>query len=231
LVNRGPHSLLCMRLVKSLGDRAVVVLGNHDLHLLVIAAKFVKPHDGDTVDDILQAPDRDELLHWLRHRPLLHHAAGHLMVHAGLLPDWSPEKAVRLAAEAEIELRGDHYLDFLAVLYGNRPAAWSDDLTGYDRWRVIVNALTRLRFCTPDGRMDFSSKGGLDDAPAGYLPWFDIGNRQSAQTTIVFGHWASLGLQLTANLMALDTGCVWGRSLTAVRLHDRQIYQVECEQR
>ena len=231
LINRGPDSLACLRFIASLGDSAVSVLGNHDLHLLVVAEGFAKAHRGDTLDDILNAPDRDELLHWLRHRPLLHRAADHVMVHAGLLPCWSVEKAALLAEEVELQLRGADYRDFLRLMYGNQPDAWSDELTDFERWRVVVNALTRLRFCTPDGRMEFASKGEAAAAPAGFLPWFEAPGRQSADTTVVCGHWASLGLKLTANLLSLDSGCVWGRALTAVRLQDRRVYQIDCPTR
>lgn len=228
LVNRGPGSLACLRYIESLGERAVTVLGNHDLHLLVVAEGLAKAHRGDTIDEVLKAPDCDKLLHWLRHRPLLYRAAGHVMVHAGLLPQWSVDKACELAREVEDQLQGPGYRDFLAVMLGNEPAVWRDELTGFDRLRVIINAMTRLRFCTPEGRMDFTSKGGAEDAPAGFLPWFEAPDRQSAESTVVFGHWASLGLKIAPNIMALDSGCVWGRTLTAVRLEDRSVFQVDC---
>ena len=228
LVNRGPDSLACLRFIESLGDSAVAVLGNHDLSLLVIAEGFAKAHRTDTLDDVLNAPDRDELLHWLRHRPLLHVERDTVMVHAGLLPGWSVTQAASLAREVEAQLRSPDYRQFIAVMYGNHPDAWRDDLTGFDRLRVIINAMARMRFCTPDGRMEFAGKGEATAAPAGYLPWFKVPGRASADVTIVCGHWASLGLCIAPNIMVIDTGCVWGRSLTAVRLEDRAIFQVDC---
>ena len=228
LVNRGPDSLAILRYVKSLGDRAVVVLGNHDLHLLTVAAGFNKAHRGDTLQDILAAPDRNELLDWLRHRPLLHRAQGYTMIHAGLLPSWSIEHAQQLAIEVEAALRGSDHMKFFAHMYGNQPRAWHDDLQGWDRLRVITNAFTRLRICTPDGTMEFDHKGELDNIPAGYLPWYNVPNRQSAGEPIICGHWSALGLKLESDLLALDTGCLWGRCLSAVRLEDRALFQVDC---
>jgi bis(5'-nucleosyl)-tetraphosphatase (symmetrical) len=229
LVNRGPDSAAVLRYVKHLGDRAVVVQGNHDLHLLALAAGYAKRRRDDTLDPILAAPDRDELLEWLRFRPLLHVENGFLMVHAGLLPAWTVGQAQELAAEVEAELRAKRYGLFLAELYGSKPDSWRDDLRGMDRLRVIVNAMTRLRFCTPEGVMDFSSKGDTEQAPTGYMPWFDIPTRRTRGVPIVCGHWSALGLCVRPNLLALDTGCVWGGSLTAVRLDDRRIFQSPCE--
>ena len=228
LVNRGPQSLETLRFVRSLGNRAVSVLGNHDLALLVIAAGYSKPHRGDTVDAILAAPDRDELLDWLRHQNMLHAGNGYAMVHAGLLPQWSIEHALALAREVEAVLRGPDYAALLRHLYGNKPDRWNESLTGYDRLRVIVNAMTRLRLCDADGRMEFSHKTGLEGAPAGFLPWFEVPGRASADTPVVFGHWAALGLVLQSNVTAIDTGCVWGRALTALRLDDRRLFQCGC---
>jgi bis(5'-nucleosyl)-tetraphosphatase (symmetrical) len=228
IVNRGPRSLDTLRFVKSLGDTAVAVLGNHDLHLLVVAAGSHRAHRGDTIDDILDAADRDELLDWLRSRKLMHAAQGYAMVHAGLLPQWSIDKALSLAREVEAALRGDHYREFLAHMYGNTPNAWDEALTGYDRLRVIVNAMTRLRLCDSNGRMEFSHKEGLADAPAGYFPWFEVPGRANAGTPIVCGHWAALGLVLAGDLLSIDSGCVWGRELTALRLEDRRIAQCDC---
>jgi bis(5'-nucleosyl)-tetraphosphatase (symmetrical) len=225
LVNRGPKSLAVLRFVKSLGARAVTVLGNHDLHLLVVAAGHVRPHRGDTLQAILKAPDREELLDWLRHRKMMHAAGHHAMVHAGVLPQWSIAKAMRLAHEVEAALRRDDYREFLRHLYGNKPDRWRDDLSGYDRLRVITNVLTRLRLCTADGRMEFTHKGAPTDLPRGYRPWFEAPRRRNRATTIVFGHWAALGLYLDSNVACLDTGCVWGRTLTAFRLKDRQLFQ------
>jgi bis(5'-nucleosyl)-tetraphosphatase (symmetrical) len=231
LVNRGPQSLETLRFVKNLGERAVVVLGNHDLHLLCVAEGFAKNHAGDTLDPILQAPDRDELLHWLRHCPLMHTEGGYSMVHAGVLPEWSLQQARLLAGEVEDALRGPGYRDFLKAMYGNKPSHWNDSLSGMDRLRVITNGFTRIRLCTPDGHMEFSYKGELKDAPLGYLPWYALPQRKTRNDTIIFGHWSALGLQLDSNILALDTGCLWGRHLTAVRLSDRMLFQVPCEKR
>ena len=230
LVNRGSQSLETLRFVRGLGDRAVTVLGNHELHLLVVAAGFRKPHRGDTVDSILQAPDREELLQWLRSRKLMHASGGYAMVHAGLLPQWSIERASALAREVEAALQADDYRDLLKNMYGNEPAAWHDDLTGHDRLRVIINAMTRLRLCDAEGRMEFTHRTGLQDAPAGYLPWFSIANRASAGTPIICGHWAALGLMLEHDLIALDSGCVWGRQLSGLRLEDRALHQSDCSE-
>jgi len=228
LVNRGPQSLAVMRFVKSLGNRAITVLGNHDLHLLVVAAGHVKPHRGDTLNAILRARDRDELLDWLRRRKMMHANARYAMVHAGLLPQWSIAKALRLAREAEAALQGEGYGEFLRHMYGNKPDCWSDDLKGYDRLRVIINAMTRMRLCTTGGRMEFTHKGRLVDVPRGYLPWFRVPRRRSRGTPVICGHWAALGLLIESDVIALDTGCVWGRELSALRLSDRQLIQSSC---
>ena len=228
LVNRGPASLLTLRFVRDLGDRSVCVLGNHDLHLLALAHGFVKRRADDTLDEVLAAPDRVELLEWLRHLPMIHVEGGRVLVHAGLLPQWSPDEATALAGEVEAELRGPGYREFLAQLYGSRPDRWSEDLEGVDRLRVIVNAMTRMRFCTPDGAMEFGTKGEATEGPAGYLPWFDAPGRKSAGATLICGHWSALGLRITPNLLALDSGCVWGGRLTAVCLEDRRVFQVPC---
>ena len=229
LVNRGPQSPEVLRYLRGLGDRAIAVLGNHDLHLLVVAAGVRKAHRGDTLDALLEAPDRDELLDWLRRQRLMHAGEGYAMVHAGLLPQWSIVQALALAREVETALQGADYGEFLNCMYGNTPAQWRDDLKGYDRLRVIVNAMTRLRLCTPDGVMEFTHKTGLTDAPAGYLPWFDVPGRASSNTPVLFGHWAALGLTLRSDVLGLDSGCVWGRRLTAVRLEDRRVFQCGCQ--
>lgn len=228
LVNRGPGSLETLRFVKALGDRATTVLGNHDLHLLCVAEGFARHHSGDTLEPVLQAPDRDELLHWLRHRPLLHHEADHVLVHAGLLPQWTVEESVGLAREVEQALQGDHYRDFLRVMYGNEPRQWTPGLEGMDRLRVILNAFTRLRLCTAEGSMEFSHKGEPRHLPEGYMPWYEVPGRRSREDPIVCGHWSALGLHLDAKVLALDTGCLWGGELTAVRLEDRALFQVPC---
>jgi bis(5'-nucleosyl)-tetraphosphatase (symmetrical) len=230
LVNRGPQSLATLRFVRDLGERAVTVLGNHDLHLLVVAAGVRKPHRGDTLDDILNAPDRDELLAWLRSRKLMHVGSGYAMVHAGLLPQWSIDKAMALAREVELALQGPDCPTLLERMYGNQSDAWDDALTGYDRLRVIINAMTRLRFCDARGRMDFDNKTGLDSAPPGFMPWFDVPGRASADTPIVCGHWAALGLRIRDDLVSIDAGCVWGRNLAAVRLEDRRLWECDCSE-
>jgi bis(5'-nucleosyl)-tetraphosphatase (symmetrical) len=228
LVNRGPQSLEVLRFVRDLGERAIVVLGNHDLHLLTSAAGLARRRDDDTLDDVTSAADADALLEWLRFRPMAHAEDEYFMVHAGLLPSWSPAQALDLAAEVEHELRVKRYRDFLAELYGSKPASWSDALTGMDRLRVIVNAMTRMRFVSADGVMEFATKGETANAPPGYMPWFDVPGRASRGVTLVTGHWSALGLRTRPDLLALDTGCVWGNALSAVRLEDRRVYQTPC---
>jgi len=233
LINRGPASLTALRRMKTLsetsGGRVEALLGNHDLHLLAVAAGVQKKSRSDTLDEILAAPDRDELIAWLRRRPLALFVDAHLLVHAGVPPQWTAEQTMRLAAEVEAVLRGDGWADFLAQMYGNEPDRWDDALTGIDRLRCIVNALTRMRLCWPDGRMDFQHKES-DKGPEGssLLPWFDVPGRRTADVTVVFGHWSALGLVLRPNLVGLDSGCVWGGKLTAVCLDDRTLLQVDC---
>jgi bis(5'-nucleosyl)-tetraphosphatase (symmetrical) len=226
LVNRGPGSLAVLREVMRLGDAATTVLGNHDLHLLTIAAGHRAPHRGDTLDEVLAAPDRDEIVHWLAARPLVVVEQEHLLVHAGLLPQWTPATALMLAREVHAALTGPHSREFLGVLYGDEPRAFSDALTGYDRLRVIVNACTRMRFCTAEGTIDFSEKRGAAYAPPGHLPWFAHPERKSAAMTVICGHWSTLDLILAPNVLMLDSGCLWGGALTGVRLPDRRVYQV-----
>ena len=228
LVNRGPQSLEILRFVKSLGDHAVSVLGNHDLHLLMIADGRIKAHRKDTLDAILDAPDREELLTWLRELPLMHADGEYAMVHAGLLPSWNVAKALDLARDTETLLRGADWRGLMAQMYGNQPDQWDDTLSGYERARVIINAMTRLRVCTADGRMEFSHKGRIEDIPPGYMPWFRVPGRKSTNMTIICGHWSAIGLLVEKNLMALDSGCLWGRRLSAVRLEDRRIFQISC---
>jgi len=230
LVNRGPDSLAVLRLIKSLGDAAISVLGNHDLHLLALAEGFGRAHKGDTLDDILAAPDRDELLHWLRHQKLAWREGDFLMVHAGVLPNWSADDTMQRAAEAEAALQGAHYRDFFAQMYGNAPTAWDASLQGIERLRVIVNAFTRLRYCSPEGEMEFHHKGAPGTQPAGWLPWFEVPGRKSAEAAIIIGHWSTLGLINRPDLIALDTGCLWGGRLSAIRLPDRQVFSVQCPQ-
>ena len=223
LVNRGPKSLEVLRFVRELGERAVVVLGNHDLHLVSQYEGVERARGDDSFSDVLESRDVDELVGWLRHRPLMHAEGGYAMVHAGLLPQWSLSKAAELAREVEEALSGRDYRAFLANMYGGTPEAWSDSLAGWDRLRVIVNAMTRLRFCTPEGRMDFRAKGRK--APSGHLPWYEL--RRDARR-IVCGHWSALGLKLTPGMAAIDTGCVWGGQLSALRLEDGALFQVAC---
>ncbi|HEX5477570.1 MAG TPA: symmetrical bis(5'-nucleosyl)-tetraphosphatase [Burkholderiales bacterium] len=227
LVNRGPKSLETLRFVRGLGARAVTVLGNHDLHLLTQYEGLERRRKDDTFDDVLAAADAAELLAWLRTRPLMHCEDGFAMVHAGLLPQWSVEKSISLAREVERALAAPGYRDFLEHLYGGLPDQWNDSLRGWDRLRVIVNAMTRMRYCTPDGRMDFRAKGR--EAPPGTVAWFDARPRE--ESTLVCGHWSALGVKLTPKLAALDSGCVWGGALSALRLEDRTLHQVACASR
>lgn len=226
LVNRGPDSLGVLREVRALGHSAKTILGNHDLHLLTVAAGHRNAHPDDTIAQILAAPDRDELVDWLARQPLAIAEAGMLMVHAGVLPQWTTQRVLELAREVEATLAGEAREPFLRVLYGDEPRAWRDDLEGFDRLRAIVNALTRLRFCTRDGRMEFREKRGAAHAPPGFSPWFAHPERRSASSLVICGHWSTLGLLLTPNVLMLDSGCLWGGALTAIRLPDRRVYQV-----
>ena len=228
LVNRGTDSLSVLRLVKSMGDAAITVLGNHDLHLLAVAAGVAELHHSDTLDAILAAPDRDELLTWLRRQRMLYVQDNVVLLHAGLMPEWSVQQAQQLAHEVEQTLRGDDYILFLERMYGNTPHQWDKNLKGLSRLRVITNALTRMRICNVQGEMQFKFKGEVGDVPEGYLPWFEIPQRVSADATVVFGHWSALGLIVRPNVIALDTGCLWGGNLTAIRLEDRKLFQVKC---
>lgn len=233
LVNRGPQSLEVLRFVKGLGRAAVTVLGNHDLHLVMQAEGYGKANKEDTLEEILSAPDRDELLAWLRSLPLFHVECDWAMVHAGLLPAWNVAQAQALSDEVSAALIAPDYRDFLAHMWGSEPDGWRDDLAGWDRLRVVVNAMTRMRFVWPDGRMEFrapGAKGPPERGPAGCLPWFDVPDRKSADHLLVCGHWSALGFRQTDKLLALDSGCLWGGSLTAVRLEDRRLFQMPCGQ-
>jgi len=223
LVNRGPKSLQTLRFVRDLGSRAVTVLGNHDLHLITQFEGFERRRKDDTFQDVLEARDARELVDWLRGRPMMHVEGDHAMVHAGLLPQWTVRKALSLGTEVENALTRKNYRDFLANMYGSKPDRWSDSLQGWDRLRVIVNVMTRMRFCTPGGKMEFRAK--VTQPPLGYVPWFE---GRKGKPLIVFGHWSTLGLKLTGRLAGLDSGCVWGGSLTALRLEDRKLFQVAC---
>lgn len=219
LVNRGPKSLEVLRFVKSLGSAALTVLGNHDLHLVAAAVadrRFGKKKD--TLDPVLAAPDRDELIDWLRRRPLFHREGGYCLLHAGLPPQWDVDQADAQARAAEQFLAGDEHIEFFRQMYGNTPAQWSDHLQGIDKLRFAVNCFTRMRYCTPDGILDFAHNGAPGSQPPGLLPWFQVPGRKSAVATIVFGHWSTLGYRGSDNCYAIDTGCLWGGQLTALRL-------------
>jgi len=230
LVNRGPASLATLHRLRALGNAATCLLGNHDLHLLAVAAGGQRPHRSDTLDDILASPDRDALLDWLRHGRLADTAHGWLLVHAGVVPQWTAQQTLALAAEVEAVLQGPGLAGFMGVMYGNQPARWADGLAGHDRWRMVLNALTRIRYCTPDGTLEFATKDGSGVAPPGHLAWFDVPGRATAGTPIAFGHWSTLGLRNRPDLLSLDTGCVWGGALTAVRVDGgrREVVQVAC---
>ena len=232
LVNRGPESLAVLRRVRALGDSAIVVLGNHDLHLLAVAAGNAKHSKKSTLGAILRAPDRDELLDWLRHRPLLHHdpELGLTLVHAGLAPQWDLAEARACARELETVLRSDDYPEFMHAMYGNEPARWSPDIRGIERLRFITNVLTRLRFCTPDGTLALKEKGEIGSQSPGLLPWFQVPGRRTRADRIVFGHWSALGYWSGENVWAIDSGCLWGGALTALRLDCEPLepIQIEC---
>lgn len=239
LINRGPESDKVLRRCMHLGDAIRPLLGNHDLHLLATAHGIRKPGKRDTLNTILQADDHKALLHWVTQQPLARYLESKkgqrlLMVHAGVLPQWSLEETLSYAQEVYEKIKGEELSDFLKHMYGNLPNVWSKYLTGHDRLRVIVNALTRIRFCSADGVMDFESSEAADAAPAGLMPWFDCPDRKTAQDTIAFGHWSTLGLVNRPNLMALDTGCVWGGCLTAMEIgsdfSERQVHQISCDQ-
>lgn len=234
LVNRGPKSLKTLRFVKSLGEAAITVLGNHDLHLLALSQGNMRYSKRfTTLQKVLNAPDHDELIHWLRHRPLAHYDAelDTLLVHAGTHPEWSAVVTVVRAGEVEAALQGDKFTKLLSLMYSNTPAAWSDQLKGYDRLRFIVNCLTRMRMITPKLRLNFAHSGPPFQARKNLVPWYGFVDPAWLGTRVVFGHWSALGLVVLPELISLDTGCVWGRQLTAVRLDERipRVFQVEGE--
>jgi bis(5'-nucleosyl)-tetraphosphatase (symmetrical) len=231
LINRGEESLETLRFIKSLGNNATIVLGNHDLHLLAVSHGHGKLKRGDTLAEILTAGDRDDLMDWLRHQPLFHYdkQLNTVMTHAGIPPCWDLKKAQTLAKEVEDKLKSDSVDDFFATMYGNKPDQWSDDLTGLDRLRAITNYLTRMRFCDENSKLDLESKEGINTATKGYAPWFNYPTKVPEDCHIVFGHWAALeGKTQKERIHALDTGCVWGGSLTALRLEDRQRFSTPC---
>ncbi len=231
IVNRGPQSLEVLRFVKSLGERQITVLGNHDLHLIAAAYGTKRNAKGDTLEAILDAPDGNELITWLRHQPLLHHDkdSGYVMTHAGLAPMWTLHQAKQCAQEVETVLRGDAILTFLQNMYGNQPNKWQEQLTGFERLRCIVNYFTRMRFCYADGSLDLVYKGEIAGKPDDLIPWFEVKDRANLNDKIIFGHWAALnGRTEVANVFPLDTGCVWGNCLTAMRLDDGKHFSVTC---
>ncbi|WP_462319876.1 symmetrical bis(5'-nucleosyl)-tetraphosphatase [Halochromatium sp.] len=233
LVNRGPDSLAVLRWIKALGEQAIVVLGNHDLHLLAVALAGAPVSKKDTLDAILEAADRDELLHWLRHRPLLHHSEkkGFTLVHAGLPPQWDLAQAQRCAREVESMLQGPDHVELLRQMYGNEPVRWSDELTGMDRLRFITNCFTRLRWCGADGQLLLKEKGGLEQPAAGALPWFRVPGRQTSEDRILFGHWSTIGFLAENNCWALDSGCVWGGRMSALRVRRKKpmtLIELDC---
>lgn len=231
LVNRGPDSDKVLRAVRALGDAAVTVLGNHDLYLLMAARGVARRGRDDTLDCVLEAPDRDELLDWLAGRRMIHAEGGHVLVHAGLVPQWTVEQALALGGEVEAALRGPRVKAFLKHLFGDKPARWNDTLEGWDRLRFIVNAMTRMRFCTPRGRLALDGKGPPSRAPSGSVPWFRVPDAAWRTHTVVCGHWSVLGFHREPGLIALDSGCVWGGVLTAVRLEDGAVFQEPGEAR
>lgn len=231
LVNRGEDSIGLLRWCMAHDDQVTAVLGNHDLHLLAVAEGFVPPHRKDTLVEILNAPDRGAVLDWLRHRPMLYRQGDWLMVHAGLMPEWTPEHALELAGELEKVLRGPGFRTFLAEMYGNQPRKWKNRHEGQDRLRMIANVLTRLRFLEKDGGLDFEQKGAPAGAPKALIPWFDAPKRKNRNVRILFGHWSTLGLLVRDDVIALDTGCLWGGELSAFRLEDGRLFQVRCQAR
>lgn len=232
LVNRGPDSLGTLKRLRGLGDAASCLLGNHDLHLLAVAHGVRKPRKDDTLDDILASKKRDEWLDWLRQRRMAQRLDGWLLVHAGVVPQWDAQRTLSLAAEIEALLRGPDLATMLQQMYGNEPAQWDEALQGPERWRFVINVLTRIRFCTAEGRLDLKVKEGADAAPPGFKPWFEVPGRRTEGTPIAFGHWSTLGRIDRADLLALDTGCVWGGTLSAVRVDGgrREWVQVRCKQ-
>jgi bis(5'-nucleosyl)-tetraphosphatase (symmetrical) len=233
LINRGPKSLEVLRFVKSLGDRAVTVLGNHDLHLLALSQGNRSHYKHGTLDEVMNAPDRTELIDWLRHRPVMHHheKRGYSLIHAGLPPQWDLATARACAQELETSLRGPGFHDFCHQMYGNQPDLWHDNLSGIDRLRFITNAFTRLRYCMPDGRLSMRDKGAPGSQHNGALPWYQMPARATRNDRILFGHWSTLGYRQVDNVWCLDSGCLWGGKLTALRLHktrDPIALQLDC---
>jgi len=232
LVNRGPDSLKVLRFIKALGDAAISVLGNHDLHTLAVANGHLKYHRNDSIDDILHANDRDELTHWLRQLPLLHHDAqlNFTMIHAGLPPQWDLTTAQACAREIETILQSDQHVEFLDRMYGNEPDQWDEKLQGWDRLRFITNCFSRLRYCDSEGCLALEEKGQPGTQAEGLMPWFEVPKRKTEKLRIVFGHWSTLGPVSSDTIYPIDTGCLWGDSLTALRLEDCQKFSIDCPQ-
>ncbi len=228
LVNRGPRSLEVLRLLNGLDSCCVIVLGNHDLHLLALQSGVARLRDHDTLQAVLDAPDSGELLDWLRHRPLLHREGDYLLVHAGILPQWNTEHALTLAGEVEHALRSDAYRTFLPFIYRNDATRWDDTMPSPARLGCIANVLTRMRMCSPDGVLDLDFKGPPEQARAGLFPWFQLPSPHPRTETVMFGHWSALGVRVNERCIALDGGCVWGNTLACLRLEDRKIYTVAC---
>ena len=231
LINRGPDNLGVLRQVRALGSRARVILGNHDIHLLGVAAGVRAPGRSDTLDDILLSPDCEDWLSWLRQWPLAHFEHGILMVHAGVMPQWSLKQVLQYSDEAHALLASDGYVEHLKTLFGSSPNYWKNSLRGAERTRAIINAFTRMRVCAPDGAMDFQFKGEIGDVPDGLLPWFRLPQRKTADQAIVFGHWSALGLHCENNTICLDTGCVWGQELTAYHYPSGEVISVPAKTR
>ena len=226
LVNRGPKSVDVLRFVKKYQNSILTILGNHDLHLLAVAFAGKKQKKGDTIQDVLDAPDRDELLHWLRAQPLIRVAGNKAMVHAALYPDWTIEAAQGYAQEVEKQIQGVGYISFFEQMYGNTPNSFSEELTGMDRYRAIVNIYTRTRFITRKNKLDFDYKGTIADAPTKLIPWYKAEKRSNLDHTIIFGHWSALGVYHGENVLCLDSGAIWGGPLTAVNLDTYELFQV-----
>ena len=229
VVNRGPDSLETLKFLMDISKNVTMVLGNHDLHLIKLVANNEKASEKDTLGKTLKSEDISKITDWLRKKPLFYFEEDYSMVHAGLLPQWDIAQVKILAKEVETHLAGDNWRSFLKNIYGNTPDSWNEQLENHERWRVIINALTRLRVCTVTGKMNFTFKGNLNNLPQGYMPWFNVPTRKSKKTTIIFGHWSALGLNIQRNIISLDTGCVWGRSLSAIRLEDRKVFQTSCQ--
>jgi bis(5'-nucleosyl)-tetraphosphatase (symmetrical) len=229
LVNRGPKSLETLRFVKSLGNSAITVLGNHDMHLLAASCMDSLTRKKDALNPVLEAPDRQELIDWLRHQPLFHHNDDFCLVHAGLPPQWDFKKTQKMAFIAEQALRRPDYHLFLKQMYGNKPNVWSSNLKGTPRLRFIINCFTRMRYCDAEGRLDFANSGPLGSQPENLLPWFTVPNRKNADMRIIFGHWSTLGYYEGPNCYAIDTGCLWGGQLTALKLSNPvQRISIDC---